>query len=209
MATHHEVYFEHYITEQLVNNGWKEGHSSHYDQQRAIYPEDVITWVQATQPDAWHKLNKLHGANAEQVLLERLEKALSSKTGGTINVLRKGFSIAGCGTIAMGQRKPEDARNEENITCYQHNIARVVRQLKYCPTREWAIDLVFFLNGLPVATVELKTDFTQSIESAITQYKQDRLPVDPQTKRKEPLLTFKRGAVVHFAMSDTEIAMAT
>lgn len=214
MAAHHEVHFEQYITEQLVNNGWKEGHSSHYDQQRAIYPQDVMDWVKTTQPDAWHKLNKLHGTNAEQVLLDRLEKALSShkagsKTGGTINVLRKGFTIAGCGTIAMGQRKPEDARNEERIARYEHNILRVVRQLKYCPTREWEIDLVFFINGLPVATAELKTDFTQSIESAIAQYKQDRLPVDPKTKRKEPLLTFKRGAVVHFAMSDTEIAMAT
>ncbi|HIF9106262.1 TPA: type I restriction endonuclease subunit R [Photobacterium damselae] len=209
MAAHHEVHFEQYITEQLVNNGWKEGHSSHYDQQRAIYPQDVMDWVKATQPDAWHKLNKMHGANAEQVLLERLEKALASKTGGTINVLRKGFTIAGCGTIAMGQRKPEDARNDERIARYEHNILRVVRQLKYCPTREWEIDLVLFINGLPVATAELKTDFTQSIESAIAQYKQDRLPIDPKTKRKEPLLTFKRGAVVHFAMSDTEIAMAT
>lgn len=189
MAAHHEVHFEQYITEQLVNNGWKEGHSSHYDQQRAIYPQDVIDWVKATQPDAWHKLNKLHGANAEQVLLERLEKALSShkagsKTGGTINVLRKGFTIAGCGTIAMGQRKPEDARNEERIARYEHNILRVVRQLKYCPTREWEIDLVFFINGLPVATAELKTDFTQSLESAIAQYKQDRLPVDPKPSAK-------------------------
>lgn len=161
MAAHHEVHFEQYITEQLVNNGWKEGHSCHYDQQRALYPQDVMDWVKATQPDAWHKLNKLHGVNAEQVLLERLEKALSShkagsKTGGTINVLRKGFTIAGCGTIAMGQRKPEDARNEERIARYEHNILRVVRQLKYCPTREWEIDLVFFINGLPVATAELK-----------------------------------------------------
>lgn len=209
MASHHEVHFEQYITEQLVNNGWQEGHSSHYDQLRAIYPEDVIDWVQTTQPDAWYKLNKLHGTIAHQVLLERLEKSLASKTGGTINVLRKGFTIAGCGTIAMGQRKPEDTRNEESIARYENNILRVVRQLKYCPTREWAIDLVFFINGLPVATAELKTDFTQSIESAIAQYKQDRLPLDPKTKRNEPLLTFKRGAVVHFAISDTEIAMAT
>lgn len=74
MAAHHEVHFEQYITEQLVNNGWKEGHSCHYDQQRALYPQDVMDWVKATQPDAWHKLNKLHGVNAEQVLLERLEK---------------------------------------------------------------------------------------------------------------------------------------
>uniref|UniRef100_UPI00261600F1 type I restriction endonuclease subunit R n=1 Tax=Halothiobacillus sp. TaxID=1891311 RepID=UPI00261600F1 len=76
-------------------------------------------------------------------------------------------------------------------------------------TRKLAIDLVLFINGIPVATVELKTDFTQSAEAAMEQYKNDRLPYDPKTKRREPLLTFKRGAVVHFAMSDSDIQMAT
>jgi type I restriction enzyme R subunit len=68
---------------------------------------------------------------------------------------------------------------------------------------------VLFINGIPVATVELKTDFTQSAEAAMEQYKTDRLPYDPKTKRREPLLTFKRGAVVHFAMSDSDIRMTT
>jgi len=103
----------------------------------------------------------------------------------------------------------EDGRNAKEVARYENNILRVVRQLKYCPTREWALDLGFFINGIPVATVELKTDFTQAIEDAIRQYKTDRLPVDPASKRKEPLLTFKRGAVVHFAMSDSEIEMTT
>ncbi len=86
---------------------------------------------------------------------------------------------------------------------------RVVPQLQYHPSRKLAIDLVLFINGIPVATVELKTDFTQSAEAAMDQYRTDRLPYDPKTKRREPLLTFKRGAVVHFAMSDSEIQMAT
>ena len=92
---------------------------------------------------------------------------------------------------------------------YAANILRVVPQLEYHPTRKLAIDLVLFINGIPVATVELKTDFTQSAEAAMEQYKADRLPYDPKTKRREPLLTFKRGAVVHFAMSDSDIQMAT
>ena len=112
MAAHHEVHFEQYITEQLVNNGWKEGHSCHYDQQRALYPQDVMDWVKATQPDAWHKLNKLHGVNAEQVLLERLEKALSShkagsKTGGTINVLRKGLPLQVAARLPWANANPK------------------------------------------------------------------------------------------------------
>lgn len=126
-----------------------------------------------------------------------------------MQVLRQGFSIAGCGLIEMTETAPEDKRNEAVINCYNANILRVVPELKYHPAREFAIDLVFFINGLPVATVELKTDFTQSAEAAMEQYRVDRLPFDPKTKRKEPLLTFKRGAIVHFAMSDSEIMMAT
>lgn len=209
MAAHHEVHLETYVVKKLVESGWVEGHNSHYDPVRALYPEDVVDWVKASQPQTWEKLTRLNGGDAEKAILDRLEKALSAKTGGTMKVLRQGFDMAGCGNIAMSQAAPEDTRNIKEVEKYQNNILRVVRQLKYCPTREWAIDLGLFINGLPVATVELKTDFTQAIDDAILQYKQDRLPVDPKTNRKEPLLTFKRGVVVHFAMSDSEIAMCT
>ncbi len=209
MAAHHEIHLETYVVKKLFENGWVEGHAREYDQVRALYPADVVAWVKATQPEVWEKLNRSNGANSEKALLDRLEKELSLKTGGTMKVLRDGFNIAGCGNISMSQAAPEDGRNAKEVAKYENNILRVVRQLKYCPTREWAIDLGFFINGIPVATVELKTDFTQAIDDAIKQYKADRLPIDPQTKRKEPLLTFKRGAVVHFAMSDSEIAMAT
>jgi type I restriction enzyme R subunit len=206
---HHEIHFESYITQKLVEQGWLEGSMEGYDQQRALFPEDVLAWVSATQPAALNKLTGLHGGDAQKHLLDRLEDVLKSKTGGTVNVLRGGFKIAGAGHIEMSQKAPEDLRNEKVNDRYKENRLRVVRQLKYCPTREWAIDLVFFINGLPVATVEVKTDFTQSVEEAVKQYKNDRLPIDPVTGRKEPLLTFKRGAIVHFAMSDSEIQMTT
>lgn len=209
MAGHHEVHLESYIVQKLVENGWVEGSNRQYDPVRALYPEDVTAWIQATQPEAWAKLERLNGTSTESTLLDRLEKELSAKSGGTMKVLREGFAVAGAGTIDMSQSAPEDARNSNEVAKYQHNILRVVRQLKYNPNREWAIDLGFFINGIPVATVELKTDFTQAIDDAIAQYKLARLPIDPATKRKEPLLTFCRGAVVHFAMSDSEIAMST
>lgn len=209
MAAHHEINLEAYVVKQLLANGWNEGKSKDYDTMRALYPKDVIDWVKSTQSDTWDKLNRLNGDNTETVLLNRLDKVLGNKNGGTMTVLREGFDVAGAGNISMSQAIPEDARNAKSVAKYNANKLRVVRQLKYNPTREWAIDLVFFINGLPVATVELKTDFTQSIDDAIKQYKDDRLPIDPKTKRKEPLLTFKRGAVVHFAMSDSEIAMTT
>lgn len=206
---YHEVHFEEYVVQKLVENGWLEGKASDYDQQRALYPEDVVSWVKETRPDAWDKLVRMNGNDAENVLLDRVAKELGAKTGGTINVIRHGLKIAGVGKIILSQSAPEDLNNQGVIERYRANRLRVVRQVKYCPTREWAIDLVFFLNGISVATAELKTDFTQSIEDAITQYKEDRLPYDKATKRHEPLLTFKRGAVVHFAMSDSEIEMAT
>jgi type I restriction enzyme R subunit len=207
---HHEINFETYITHQLVKNGWLEGKAENYDKQRALYPEDVLSWIKETQGEKWSKLETLNGADTANVVLDRLAKALDlKKQGGTINIFRQGFSIPGAGLIEMSQIAPEDDRNEAVKAKYQANRLRVVRQLKYCPVREWAIDLVFFINGLPVATVEVKTDFTQSIDDAIEQYKKDRLPVDPTSKRKEPLLTFKRGAIVHFAMSDSEIYMTT
>ena len=142
-------------------------------------------------------------------MLDRLVKTLESKDGGTVNVLRDGFSIAGGGTLAMSQARPEDERNETVLKRYVANRLRVVPQLRYSLDKGDEIDLAFFINGLPVATVELKTDFTQSVQAAMHQYRQDRPPKNEKTGRVEPLLAFKRGAVVHFAMSDSDIRMTT
>lgn len=207
-SAHQEKHFEQYIVSKLIEQGWKLGESKRYDTETALYPEDLEAWIKnSNQGDKWEKLQRLNGDKTLAVLMDRLSKALDKN--GTIQVLRQGFSIAGCGHIELTETAPEDLRNEAVIERYNANILRVVPQLKYHPAREFAIDLVFFINGLPVATVELKTDFTQSAEAAMEQYRTDRLPFDPKTKRKEPLLTFKRGAIVHFAMSDSQIMMTT
>ena len=139
--------------------------------------------------------------------MDRLAQALEKD--GTVDVLRKGFKIAGAGEILLSESQPEDERDPAAWARYKANRLRVVPQLMYRPGHKLAIDLVLFINGVPVATVEVKTDFTQSAAAAVEQYKNDRQPVDTFTRRKEPLLTFKRGAVVHFAMSDSDIRMAT
>ena len=149
--------------------------------------------MKSTQHKKWDKLVALNGDKAETVLMTRLEQALEKY--GTIQVMRRGFDIAGCGHIDVSEGAPEDRRNQDVLDRYASNRLRVVPQLRYHPSKEYAIDLGLFINGLPVATVEIKTDFTQSADAAKEQYRNDRLPVDPQTKRKEPLLTFKRGAV--------------
>ncbi len=91
---------------------------------------------------------------------------------------------------------------------YAANRLRVVRQVRYSVHNENSIDLVLFLNGLPVATAELKTDFTQSVGDAIDQYRFDRHP-KPKGQAAEPLLSFPSGAPVHFAVSNSEAHMTT
>lgn len=206
-SAHQEKHFESYVVSKLQSQGWKVGNTTHYDAERALYPDDLIAWLETTQPEQWAKLRKDHGERAQDALMDRLAKALEQH--GTMHVLRNGFSIAGCGHLDLSEAAPEDGRNKTVAARYSANILSVVPQLQYHPARKLAIDLVFFLNGLPLATVELKTDFTQSSDAAMDQYKTDRLPYDSKTKRKEPLLTFKRGAVVHFAMSDSDIHMTT
>ena len=206
---HHECELERRIVEQLTAAGWLLGKSTDYDQSRALYSEDVIGWLQTSQPQAWSKLNSLNGHGTEAAVLDRLVKILESKEGGTVNVLRDGFAMAGGGTLAMSQALPEDDRNETVLARYAANRLRVVPQLRYSLDKGDEIDLSFFINGIPVATAELKTDFTQSVQAAMHQYRQDRPPKNDKTGRTEPLLAFKRGAVVHFAMSDSDIRMST
>ncbi|WP_416909167.1 MAG: type I restriction endonuclease subunit R [Polymorphobacter sp.] len=208
--SHHEKHLEAYIVDRLAENGWLVGKSEAYDRDYALYPEDLVGWVQDSQPKKWDKLLSLNAnnvASATKALMTRVEQALEQK--GTVEVLRRGFDIAGCGHIDASEAAPEDQRNKDVIARYAANRLRVVPQLRYHPAYDYEIDLALFINGLPVATIELKTDFTQSVEAAKEQYRNDRLPVDPKTKRKLALLTFKRGAVVHFAMSDSEIWMTT
>lgn len=206
-TAHQEKHFEQYVVAQLKKQGWKVGDTKHYDTEAAMYPEDLVAWLTATQPEKWKKLQKDYPDDPAMALMDRVARVLEKE--GTVYALRRGLSIAGCGHIDLSEAAPEDQRNAEVLKRYAANILRVVPQLKYHPARELAIDLAFFINGLAVATVELKTDFTQSAAAAVAQYKADRIPFDPKTKRQEPLLTFKRGAVVHFAMSDSDIEMTT
>jgi len=99
--------------------------------------------------------------------------------------------------------------NPDILVRYAANRLRVVRQLRYSLHNENAIDLVFFLNGIPVATVELKSDFTQSVDDAMDQYRYDREPRPKGQGSAEPLLSFPNGALVHFAVSHMKARMTT
>lgn len=209
MALHNEINFENEICDHLAANGWLyvEKDAEDYDRKLALFPEDVLIWVQNTQPDVWESLTKNHGDSAGLTLLNRLRDCLDQS--GTLHVLRNGFDVLGMRRpVKMAQFKPALAMNPDIIKRYDANRLRVVRQVHYSVHNELNIDLVLFLNGIPVATVELKTDFTQGIDDAVYQYKHDRIP-NPKGKSPEPLLSFPNGALVHFAVSTSEVQMTT
>ena len=123
-TAHQEKHFESYIVSQLVAQGWLVGESAKYDTERAMYPEDLIGWLEDSgQGDKWTKLQKDHGAKALDTLMDRLDKALDSN--GTVHLLRRGFSIAGCGHIDLSEAAPEDLRNESVLKRYAANRLRV------------------------------------------------------------------------------------
>jgi type I restriction enzyme R subunit len=209
MSLHKEISFENEICQHLASNGWlyAAGDAQGYDRARALFPADVLAWVQATQPKAWDVLAKNHGVKAGDTLLSRLRDQLDQR--GTLDVLRNGIELLGLKTpLKLAEFKPALSINADILARYSVNRLRVVRQVRYSLHNENNIDLVLFLNGLPIATVELKTDFTQSVQDAIDQYRFDRYP-RPKGQAAEPLLSFPCGALVHFAVSNSEVAMVT
>ena len=209
MSLHKEIRFETEICEHLAEHGWlyAEGDAAAYDRKRALFPADVLAWVQETQAQAWETLTRNHGSQAGEVLLDRLRDEINRW--GTLHVLRQGIELIGLrAPLKLAQFKPALAINRDLLDRYAANRLRVVRQVRYSLVSENSIDLVLFLNGVPVATAELKTDFTQRIDDAIDQYRFDRLP-RPKGQAAEPLLSFPNGALVHFAVSNSEVAMVT
>lgn len=210
MSLHNEIEFENDVCACLAAHDWLyvEGDAKSYDRARALFPADVLSWVQAVQPKAWETLIKNHGPAAEAYLLDQLRKQLDVR--GTLDVIRQGIELLGLKQpLQLAQFKPALAMNPELQAKYAANRLRVIRQVRYSLHNENAIDLVLFLNGLPVATVELKTDFTQSVGDAVDQYRFDRQPRPKGQSSAEPLLEFPRGALVHFAVSNSEVQMTT
>ena len=220
------------IVTQMQAQGWQLGSPSGYQAETALYEQDVLDFVQTTQPQEWEKFCRTFPIDSERHFIAALVKQLNkadaqatdraSRTYGTLGVLRHGLKIRNA-RFSLCQFKPEHNLNPETMARYEANICRVVPEVVYSPytslkdgadangkvAKRNRIDIVLFVNGLPVTTMELKSEFKQAVQNAITQYKKTRLPKDPDTKKPEPLLTFKRGALVHFAVSQYEVYMTT
>ncbi|SHH95869.1 type I restriction endonuclease subunit R [Ferrimonas marina] len=200
-----ELTFQNHIIAALESQGWQVGNTANYDKERALYPEDLLAYVQETQPDTWERYTAVYGKEPERHLLNAAVRQLERE--GTLWLLRNEIKDRGV-RIKVASFKPDSELNPELSLRYHKNRLRVVPELIYSPHGyDGRIDLTLFLNGLPVATLELKSCFKQSLENAKKQYRYDR---KPKTDRKdEPLLKFKRGALVHFAVNQFEVAMTT
>lgn len=220
-----EQAFEDAIVDHLGQSGWltDTGSSAGWDKARALYVPDVLYWLETQYPEEYAKAvpESLTGIQRDvyvSKLLDRLTEMLdktpilNNKTKkvqhGLLGTLRGGFSHS-----QRGQMKatfgplvafyPENPLYTNAIEDAQKNRLRVLRQVPFDTTGTDTLDLVLTVNGIPVVTMELKTDNTQAVRDAVKQYKVDRKPT-----KNRPLLKPGR-ALVHFAVSNQDVQMTT
>jgi type I restriction enzyme R subunit len=199
--SHYESTLEKLITEHLTANGWHEGEKSNYSIELGFDKDELRLFISSTQPDEFARLVELHGGEllAWNKLYERVAKELDSR--GTIDVLRKGVVDLGV-KISIAFFVPAHDLTHENRLKYEANRCTVTRQVRMSETDQFdSLDLVFFLNGLPVSTAELKAQTAgQNVKDAIRQFRFDRRPND---------LIFRSRSLVNFALDENDVFMST
>lgn len=196
-----EIGFEEFIEQALAGRHGYRVRSARedYDVVRALDAGLVLEFVQATQGEEWQKLVEQYGEGAAENFLDRVDGEIAVR--GLLDVLRSGVKDRDA-SVRLMFAEPGSERNPEAWRDYEGNILSVMRQVKYSEWNENSIDVVLFLNGLPIFTVELKNQLTgQSVSHAIRQYQTDRDP-------KEKLLGFKR-CLTHFAVDTEQVFMTT
>ncbi len=194
-----EQNFEEHIEEYLLGSGYQKRVPDDYNRDMCLIADDVIGFIKATQSKQYENLERQYGADTDEKILYNLSNQIHKN--GVLDVLRKGFKDRGQ-KLSFAYFKPASKMNPDHENLYKENKFSVVRQLRYSKQNENSIDMVLFLNGIPIITMELKNSLTgQFVEEAIKQYKQDRDP-------REPLLQFKK-VLVHFAVGNEKVYMST
>ena len=193
--------FEFHVEDLLLRQGgWQSGTNAEWDQARALFPARMFAFIEATQPKLWAEMAGLHGDNLRSMLLNALVKELDLK--GSLHVLRHGFKFYGK-LFRLAYFKPAHGLSPDVQALYAQNQLTLSRQVSCHPGDHSTVDMVLAVNGLPVATFELKNPGTgQSWRHAVRQYLADRDP-------RAPLFDFKKRALVHFAADPDEIHMTT
>src|SRR4051812_5601907 len=169
-----ETAFETVIETHLLANGYTLVAPETFERERAIFPEAVLGFIRETQPTEWAKLEALHGERTSEQVLGDLCKWMDQN--GALATLRHGFKCYGR-TLHPAYFKAAHELNPELEARYGANRLGLTRQLHFSARCEKSLDVVLSLNGIPVATVELKNPLTgQTVEDARRQYRQDRDP---------------------------------
>ncbi len=198
-----ETDFETAIEAWLVDHaGYEKADNSQFDAALALDSATLLAFIKETQPETWEKLSASYGGDVEKSVVRRIASECDSR--GLLDVVRNGVRDRGQ-TIHLAYFKPATRLNPETEKLYQQNRLTVMRQVHYDLGSKNSIDMLLSLNGLPIATVELKNAFTgQRTINAIRQYLKDRVPTP-----KTPLIQFKKRALVHFAVDTDEVYMTT
>lgn len=200
MKTTDERAFESHVEEILLKGGWKTGSVEEWDRGLALFPPRILAYIQGTQPTLWESMTAQHGPGLGAMLVTTLVKELDTKS--ALHVIRHGFKFYGQ-TFRMAAFKPAHGLNYEILELYGKNELTLTRQVPCHSEGKHSVDMLLALNGLPVATLELKNPFTnQTWRDAVEQYKADRDP-------RAPLFKFKNRALVHFAVDTEEVHMTT
>jgi type I restriction enzyme R subunit len=200
MAQTSEKAFESYLEQMLIQGGWQVGNLGEWDKALALFPARMFAFIEATQPKLWGEMVALHGDGLKPMLLQALAKELDLK--GSLHVLRHGFKFYGK-SFRLAYFKPAHGLSPDVIALYQQNQITMTRQVPCHPNDHSTMDMVLAVNGVPVATIELKNPGTgQSWRNAVRQYREDRDP-------RAPLFDFRKRALVHFAADPDEVQMTT
>ena len=203
-SAHREKVLQDHLIDQLVSG---EGYlrrdaKTDYDRALAMDRDLVVRFLSESQPEEWEKLTAHYSDSAEDTLFTQLTRALKERD--LLDVLRQGLKIVPGIKFSLCYFRPASTLEPKRVEEYQANILSVMDEVAYSSRHESRIDVVLFLNGLPVATIEAKNLLTGStFRHAEKQYRKDRSPAG------EPLLTFQRGALVHFAMDEDNVSMTT
>jgi type I restriction enzyme, R subunit len=194
-----ETAIEHYL---VSSGGYEPGDRDAFDRERCIDPTVFLAFVRETQPKEWAYLVTPQKDKAGETLLDDLCRALNSPHEGCLSVLRHGFKCFGK-LFQAAYFAPASGLNPDTQKLYAANRLTVTRQLRYANRHANTLDVVLSLNGIPVATGELKNPMTaQTWRHAVTQYKNNRDPADL-------IFQFKKRALVHFAVDTDEVYMTT
>lgn len=195
-----EQAFESSIESHLLENGYLSIDPASFDRGRALFPETALAFIRETQPNEWAKLEALHGERTDEQVLSDLCKWMDAN--GSLATLRHGFKCYGR-TLRVAAFKAAHGLNSELEAAYAANRLSITRQLHFSASSEKSLDVTLSLNGIPIATLELKNPMTgQTVNEAKHQYMVDRDP-------REPVFDFKKRTLVHFAVDTESVFMTT